>query len=102
MDVLQIVVSGILLGGVYALFATGLNLIFGVMKIINLGHGEFMMLGAYITFFFFTQLGVNPLVAIPATALAVGLLGVVLQLGLVERVEPTSTTRYCSPLGCPP
>lgn len=86
MDVLQIVVSGILLGGVYALFATGLNLIFGVMKIINLGHGEFMMLGAYVTFFFFTQLSVNPIVAIPATALIVGLLGVVLQLGLVERV----------------
>lgn len=86
MDVLQIIVSGILLGGVYALFATGLNLIFGVMKIINLGHGEFMMLGAYVTFFFFTQLSVNPIVAIPATALVIGLLGVVLQLGLVERV----------------
>ena len=86
MDVLQIVVSGILLGGVYALFATGLNLIFGVMKIINLGHGEFMMLGAYITFFFFTQAGINPLVAIPATALIVALLGVVLQFALVERV----------------
>lgn len=86
MDVLQIVVSGILLGGVYALFATGLNLIFGVMKIINLGHGEFMMLGAYITFFFFTQAGINPIVAIPATALVVALLGVVLQFALVERV----------------
>lgn len=86
MDVLQIVVSGILLGGVYALFATGLNLIFGVMKIINLGHGELMMLGAYVTFFFFTQLSINPIVAIPATALVVGLLGVALQLGLVERV----------------
>ena len=86
MDVLQIVVSGILLGGVYALFATGLNLIFGVMRIINLGHGEFMMLGAYITYFIFTQLGLNPIVAIIPTAITVGLLGVVLQFALVERV----------------
>lgn len=86
MDLLQIVVSGILLGGVYALFATGLNLIFGVMKIINLGHGELMMLGAYVTFFLFTQAGVNPLLSIPLTAAVVGVLGYLLQMTLVERV----------------
>lgn len=86
MDLLQIIVSGILLGGVYALFATGLNLIFGVMKIINLGHGELMMLGAYITFFLFTQAGINPLLAIPLTAAAVGIFGFVLQFAMVERV----------------
>lgn len=86
MDLLQIVVSGILLGGVYAMFATGLNLIFGVMKIINLGHGELMMLGAYVTFFMFTQAGLNPLLSLPLTAAIVGLLGVLLQIGLVERV----------------
>lgn len=86
MDLLQIVVSGILLGGVYALFATGLNVIFGVMKIINLGHGEFMMIGAYITFFMFTQLGLNPLVAIIPTAVIVGLIGGLLQITMVERV----------------
>lgn len=86
MDLLQIVVSGILLGGVYALFATGLNLIFGVMKIINLGHGELMMLGAYITFFLFTNAGINPLLSIPLTAAAVGVIGVLLQFALVERV----------------
>ncbi len=86
MDFLQIVVSGILLGGVYALFATGLNLIFGVMKIINLGHGELMMLGAYITFFLFTEAGVNPLLSIPLTAAVVGIFGFLLQFALVERV----------------
>lgn len=86
MDVAQVIVSGILLGGVYALFATGLNLIFGVMKIINLGHGELMMLGAYITFFLFTNAGINPLIAIPIAAVAMGALGWVLQFAIVERV----------------
>lgn len=86
MDLLQIVVSGLLLGGVYALFATGLNLIFGVMKIINLGHGELMMLGAYITFFLFTQAGMNPLLSLPLTAAIMAILGLLLQITLVERV----------------
>ena len=82
MDVLQVIISGILLGGVYALFATGLNLIFGVMKIINLGHGELMMLGAYITFFLATSGGINPLVSIPIAAVAMAILGWVLQFSV--------------------
>lgn len=86
MDTLQVIVSGVLLGGVYALFATGLNMIFGVMKVINLGHGELMMLGAYITFFLFDQLGVNPLVSIPISALTMAIVGVALQFAVVERV----------------
>jgi branched-chain amino acid transport system permease protein len=86
MDIVQVVISGILLGGVYALFAAGLNMIFGVMKIINLGHGELMMLGAYMTFFLFTSWSVNPLLSIPITAVAMAGLGWLLQLGLVERV----------------
>jgi branched-chain amino acid transport system permease protein len=86
MDTLQVIVSGVLLGGVYALFATGLNMIFGVMKVINLAHGELMMLGAYITFFLFDRAGLNPLVSLPISALALLLLGVLLQFALVERV----------------
>jgi branched-chain amino acid transport system permease protein len=86
MDVVQVVISGILLGGVYALFATGLNLIFGVMKIINLGHGELMMLGAYITYFLSTNAGINPLLSIPIAAVAMAALGWALQFALVERV----------------
>ena len=86
MDILQIIISGLLLGGVYALFATGLNMIFGVMKVINLGHGELMMLGAYITFFLFDQIGMNPLLTIPISAAALFIIGVLLQFALVERV----------------
>lgn len=86
MDLLQVILSGILLGGVYALFATGLNMIFGVMKVINLAHGELMMLGAYITFFLFSRAGLNPLISLPISALALMLFGVLLQFTLVERV----------------
>ncbi len=57
---LQIIVSGILPGGIYALISIGLNLIFGVIKIVNLAHGDFLMLGMYGTFFLFTLYKVNP------------------------------------------
>jgi branched-chain amino acid transport system permease protein len=85
-DLLQVVVSGLLLGGVYALFAAGLNLIFGVMRVINLGHGELMMLGAYTTFWLFSREGVNPLLSIPVSAALMFALGLVAQRLLVERV----------------
>ncbi len=86
MDLLQTIVSGLLLGGVYALFAAGLNLIFGVMRVINLGHGELMMLGAYITFWLFSAYGVNPLISIPVSLGLMFAFGVLLQVTLVERV----------------
>lgn len=86
MNIVQVLISGILLGGVYALFATGLNMIFGVLKIINLGHGELMMIGAYVTFFLFTDAGINPLLTIPITAVVMGIIGVALQFAVVERV----------------
>lgn len=86
MDVVQVIISGLLLGGVYALFATGLNMVFGVMKVINLGHGELMMLGAYITFFLFDQAGLNPIISLPISALLMLAFGVLLQMTLVERV----------------
>lgn len=60
MLLMQILVSGILLGGIYALISVGLNLIFGVIKIVNLAHGDFLMLGMYAAFFLFTGLALNP------------------------------------------
>ena len=49
-DLIQLALSGILLGGVYALGAMGLNLIFGVAKVVNFAHGEFLMIGMYAAF----------------------------------------------------
>jgi branched-chain amino acid transport system permease protein len=86
MDLLQVVISGLLLGGVYALFAAGMNMIFGVLRVINLAHGELMMLGAYTTFWLFTLANVNPLLSIPVSALLMFSLGAVIERTLIERV----------------
>ena len=59
---LQIIFWGLYAGCIYILLATGLNLIFGVMKIVNFAHGEFLMIGAYITATVFLVTGFNPYV----------------------------------------
>jgi branched-chain amino acid transport system permease protein len=86
MSLVQVIINGVLLGGVYALFAAGLNMIVGVMRVINLAHGELMMLGAYTTFMLFSLGHVNPLLSIPASAAVMLVLGMVLQRLVVERV----------------
>ena len=68
-----VVLAGIMQGGVYAMFAVGLTLIFGVMRIINAAHGEMVMMGAYLTWVSFFYLGVDPLLALVLT-LPVGFL----------------------------
>jgi branched-chain amino acid transport system permease protein len=64
--------NGIILGSVYGLMTMGLSLIFGVLKIVNVGHGAFMMVGAYIAFWMFRLFGLSPILAIPV-ALGVGM-----------------------------
>jgi len=81
-----VAVSGLLLGGVYALLAGGLNLIFGVMRVINLAHGELLMLGAYTTFWLFARAGMNPLLSLLLSVPILFLLGALLQRALVGRV----------------
>jgi branched-chain amino acid transport system permease protein len=62
--ILQSIISGILVGGIYALISIGLTLIFGIVRIVNFAHGEFLMLGMYFTYFVFTYLGIDPYLAI--------------------------------------
>lgn len=65
MDIIvQIIISGLLLGGIYALISIGLNIIFGVIKIVNLAHGDFLMMAMYAAFFLFTLQGIDPFVGI--------------------------------------
>src|SRR3954471_23187832 len=82
----QVIISGVLLGAVYALLAIGLNLIFGVMRVINIAHGDLMMLGAYSTYWLFTLWGVNPLVSLLIVMPLMFALGVFLQRSLIDRV----------------
>jgi branched-chain amino acid transport system permease protein len=75
-----------LLGGVYALFAAGLNMIFGVLRVINLAHGELMMLGAYTTYWLYAEWGVNPLITLPVSAVVIFALGAVIERSLIDRL----------------
>ena len=73
---LDVVVGGLTTGGIYALVALGLNLQYGLMRVLNVAHGEFLMLGAYLTYALHTGWGVNPLLTLlitGPTAFAVGL-----------------------------
>ncbi|MEE9276697.1 MAG: branched-chain amino acid ABC transporter permease, partial [bacterium] len=89
----QAVVSGLLIGAVYALLALGLTLTFGVMHVINIAHGEMLMLGAYVSFWLFHLLGLNPLVAIVFAAPAMFVLGALMEKVVLERiVEDIETT----------
>src|SRR5580658_3236577 len=71
MIVLQLVVNGVLLGGVLALSALGFNVIFGVMRVVNLAHGDFVVIAAVFCAWAFAQFGINPLLLLPLT-IAVG------------------------------
>ena len=82
----QLLVFGFLLGGIYALMALGLSLIFGVMDVINFAHGAFLIIGTYAVWFLTTTFGVNPFLTVPVAVLIVFLLGVATHLATVEPV----------------
>src|SRR5262249_25604989 len=84
--VVQVIVSGLLVGGLYALVALGLSLVFGVMRVINVAHGTFLMLGAYVTYWLFELAGMNPFVSLLISVPVLFVVGVVLQRLFVFRV----------------
>src|SRR5437763_8265054 len=81
----QALYSGLLLGGSYALIALGLALVFGTMRVINLAHGELVLLAAYIAYTMESRLGVNPVVAIPISIVVTCATAAVI-FGLVDRI----------------
>src|SRR5271165_3202652 len=84
----QVIVGGLLLGAVYALFSSGLTLIWGMMNVINFAHGDFVMLGMYVAFVVWSVFGVGPAAAVPAAALLLATLGVVCYFGANFRSLP--------------
>jgi len=88
--VLEAAVLGILTGGVYALMASGLTLIFGVMRIINVGHGALVILGAYLSFALWHNLNIDPFLSLVVTMPVMFVLGVILQ---VVFIRPLKTDR---------
>ena len=83
---LDTVVQGILLGGLYALFATGLSLIFGVMRLVNLAHGDFSILAAFLAVVVVRALDLNPLLALVLVAPAMAVFGYGLQRLVLNRL----------------
>src|SRR5271170_5388852 len=84
--VAQAVVNGLLIGGIYALVSIGVTLIFGVVKIVNFAHGEFLMIGMYISFFLATQFGIDPIVSLAVSMPVLFIVGVLVQHFLIRRV----------------
>jgi branched-chain amino acid transport system permease protein len=84
--VLQAIVSGLLMGFVYALIAAGLSLIFGLMEIVNFAHGEFLMLAMFATFWGWALAGLDPLVTLPLAAALLFGLGVLVYHGIIRRI----------------
>jgi branched-chain amino acid transport system permease protein len=91
---IQTVILGLLIGGVYALMASGLTLIFGVMRIINVAHGAFLVLSALVTWELWKTTGIDPLVAVVITTPLMFALGYLVYKLLLERLQrsPPSMT----------
>lgn len=85
MEWLNALVQGTLLGGLYALFAAGLSLIFGVMRLVNIAHGDLIVLGAYLGLTVTATLGLHPLLTVAVVVPLMALIGYALQRGLLNQ-----------------
>jgi branched-chain amino acid transport system permease protein len=86
----QVIVNGIMLGGIYACMAIGFSVIWGVMNIINLAHGSMIIMGSYLTYFMATGMGMDPFLTVPVAAVALFAFGYLLQRYLINRVIEAS------------
>jgi branched-chain amino acid transport system permease protein len=85
MEWVNIILQGVLIGGLYAMFAAGLSLIFGVMRMVNIAHGDLIVLAAYLALIVTETFGLNPIAAILVVAPLMALIGYALQVGLLNR-----------------
>jgi branched-chain amino acid transport system permease protein len=85
-ELLLLFFRGLTVGAMYAVVASGLTIVFGVMDIINIAHGEFLMLGGYVTVLLATEFGMNPLLTIPIATLVLFVVGLGIHWALIERI----------------
>jgi branched-chain amino acid transport system permease protein len=83
---IQVIAGGLLLGAVYALFSSGLTLVWGMMNIVNFAHGDFVMLGMYVAFVVWTLFGAGPWLGAPLAVLVLATLGIVVYFGLIRDI----------------
>ena len=86
MQVIQVIVNGILLGGVYALLGVGMTMMFGIVKLTNLAHGEFVIIGSFLSTVIAKAVGCDPILTLIVTVPLMFIVGMVLQSGLINRV----------------
>ena len=89
---LDIIIGGALLGALYSLFAVGLNIQYGVTRILNLAYGEFLIIGAYVTYLLFSSYGINPLVTLVISGPTVSVLGILIQVVVFRRLVRQSAS----------
>ena len=82
----QVIVGGLLLGAVYALFSSGLTLVWGMMNVVNFAHGDFVMLGMYVAFVVYTVMGGGPLLGAPLAILLLATLGIIVYFALIRDI----------------
>ncbi|TMF92914.1 MAG: branched-chain amino acid ABC transporter permease [Chloroflexi bacterium] len=82
----QLVILGLLAGGVYVAVGVGFGLVWGVLNIVNLAHGALVIVGGYITWQLFTAFGLDPFLTLPVDAVALFVLGYALQRGVINRI----------------
>lgn len=83
----QLIINGIILGSIYVLVALGLTLIFGIVDVVNFAHGEFYMLGAFVSFFVVQHLGIPYFLSVFISAIAVGAFGFITQIVLIKSLR---------------
>ena len=88
MEIIQVLSFGLLLGGLYSLLSSGLALIFGVLDIVNVAQGAFLVSGAFLTWQIWESTGIEPILLIPVVALLWFGLGIVIYRTLFVRVAP--------------
>jgi len=86
----DIVIAGLLMGGIYSLIAMGLSLQYGVAKVLNIAHGEFIMIGALLTWTVYTAFGINPLVSLAICGPVTFILGFLIYRTIFTRLRTSS------------